>query len=182
MSFQAAKELVKRNTCIEEETIPTSPLNAENPLLQQYKKQEERYQALLDELKHYQKQKQKLEKEKKKRNSEEIKTKKPLSKKEKERSLKVTSIEEIESLLENSLDSEKSKQQILTYLYNEAIEYNKIAKENTSLLEESKKEILEILALIHWTQLYQKEDVGEVQKEENQQNHLIYLTSFYLAL
>ena len=86
-------------------------------------------------------------------------------------------IEEIESLLENSLDSEKSKQQILTYLYNEAIEYNKIAKENTSLLEESKKEILEILALIHWTQLYQKEDVGEVQKEENQQNHLIYLTS-----
>ena len=104
MSFQAAKELVKRNTCIEEETIPTSPLNAKNPLLQQYKKQEERYQALLDELKHYQKQKQKLEKEKKKRNSEEIKTKKPLSKKEKERSLKVTSIEEIESLLENSLD------------------------------------------------------------------------------
>jgi hypothetical protein len=178
MSFQAAKDLVQRNTYIKEETISSSPLEEENPLLQQYKKQEERYQELLKELQQYQKRKQKWEKEAKK--SKEFQKETKLTKKEKERALKVTSIEEIKSLLDNSFDLEKTKQQILTYLYNEAIEYNKIAKENNSseLLAETKKEILQILSLIHWIQAYQKnETIENRSKEETNQNHLIYLTS-----
>ena len=49
MSFQAAKELVKRNTKSKKETIATPTLKEENPLLQQYKKQEERIAALSKE-------------------------------------------------------------------------------------------------------------------------------------
>lgn len=183
MSFQSVKYLLEKNKIeLEPEIINNTPIEkSENPLLHQYKRQVERYQELLEELALWKKRQRKkettlnkvtvLETEKKVQPNNNFFT----------HSNAFHTKESIIAFLKNAPDLDIAKKQIITYLYQEALDFNQIAQNSSSQkdYEECKKEILTILDQITWIQNYQipSNDLVQTATPTLPKYHLIYLTS-----
>ena len=179
MSFENARYLIEKN----KDTYKKDPINqvtpiteTENPLLQQYKRQVQRYQEIIKELEIWQKIiKNKNRNQKEDKEGLEKETKTPLSKSQ---AIKLpTTKQDIIEFLNNAPLLHEAKKQIITNLYQEACTYNEIAKYSTNEedKEECKKEIEAILYQIEWIQNYQKKEEKEVSKTTH--NNMIFLTS-----
>lgn len=183
MSFQNVKYLLEKNKIEREpEPINNTPIEkSENPLLQQYKRQVERYQELLEELALCKKRQKTKE-----TNQDKVPI---LEKEEKEQPYNnfITypntfhTKESIIAFLKNAPDLDIAKKQMITVLYQEALDFNQIAQNSSSQKdhEECKKEILTILDQITWVQNYQIPSTDLIRNlaPTLPKYHLIYLTS-----
>lgn len=183
MSYQEINERLKLlNQASEPEIeIIESPI-LEHPLLPKYKKQEEKLQALNEELKIYQKRRN-FAKEK----IELSKNLTPTFADTKEKHQKVPNInlhdlKELEIELQKSeSDLTQTKKYYITLLYQEALEIEQIIKDeqNKDVKENWKQEIINILQIINWIQNYKipETEVHSYIEQNELKNQLVFLTS-----
>ncbi|MCI8575836.1 MAG: hypothetical protein HFI09_05135 [Bacilli bacterium] len=177
MSFAAARLLVERNRKAKKIESDSQIIPDKNLLLEQYKRQVERYQEISKEIANLQ---NCFQREKDANNDKKL-TSSVSEIKEKQRNEPLTlniflNLQDLQKYLHSAPDLDLAKKHLITLLYEEATSYNQIALEGNLLEQaECKKEIKEILSKIQWIKNYQKPE--QTKEQTINHNNLIYLTS-----
>ena len=173
MSFKNAKILIERNKI---DTTSESSIPSVSVLLQQYKRQVERYQELLQELALWNKRLKNKQNQKRKEHTSIEEERKPQITSSKTSTLSIP-YSDIITFLQNATDLNKTKQQIITHLYQEACTFNEMAKNYSNFQDKEacKREIEAILNQIEWIQNFQKIEKKEVNSTTH--SNIMFLTS-----
>ncbi|MCI8467554.1 MAG: hypothetical protein HFI08_05135 [Bacilli bacterium] len=173
MSFKNARILIERNKI---DTPSESSIPSVSVLLQQYKRQVERYQELLQELALWNKRLKNKQNQKRTEHTSIEEERKPQITSSKTSTFSIP-YSDIITFLQNATDLNKTKQQIITHLYQEACTFNEMAKNYSNFQDKEacKREIEAILCQIGWIQNFQKSEKKEVNSATH--NNIMFLTS-----